>query len=94
MESRIREMAKRVCLTYIAEIGMCGPSSQRFSAPSIRYILSFPSALPLKYVMISERPYASNIHGHVFSALSYDKRKSPPTPSTIGVSYDVANTVG
>lgn len=79
---------------YIQKVGLLnegGPSRLRSVAS---YIHMSCIAIPLRTVIVAERPYSTDIHPAVSSAMSYDPLKSRPTPSTLGVSMDVHNVTG
>lgn len=91
---RCEAMVSRSCAKYISDINLCEYGSHIGVVPTLRYILKLYIAIPVKYVMIVERPYATDIHGKVFSAMSYDATKSKVTPSVLGVSTDVSSVTG
>lgn len=79
---------------YLRKVGLLDenvPSRMRSVAS---YIHMSCVAIPLRTVIVAERPYATEIHPVVSSAMSYDPLKSKPTPSTLGVSMDVHNVTG
>lgn len=46
-------------------------------------------ALPVKTIVLVERPYRTTIHPYACSAMSYDPLKnSDPTPSTAAIATD------
>lgn len=90
----VRQAARSLCYEYIESVGLLSPPPSFYALPTLRYMLKLYTAVPLKYVIVSERPYKTDIVDEVFSALSYDTSKSRPTPSTLGVSYDVATVTG
>lgn len=76
----------------IRELGLLHRPDVNFSLPLIRYISGSCMALPVKTIVLVERPYRTTIHPHVSSAMSYDPLKSSdPTPSTAAIATDMKN---
>ncbi len=51
----------------------------------VRYMYAVAYSGTYHHIVLVERPYATDIHPHLFSAMSYDPIKSGPTPSTMGL---------
>lgn len=83
-----------VCMRYCHEMGLLEYREELFVAPTVRYLLKLYLALPRKDVILVERSYRNDIHPINFSAMSYDNRKFDPTPSTLGLSYDIETNAG
>lgn len=64
---------------------------RHYSVPVGMYILASYAFLPFRTIVIGERPYSTDIHPVISSAMSYDCAKSKATPSTIGVARDVSH---
>lgn len=76
----------------IRELGLLHRPDVNFSLPLIRYISGSCMALPVKTIVLVERPYRTTIHPNVSSAMSYDLLKNPdPTPSTAAIATDMKN---
>lgn len=57
--------------------------------------MSSQLSIPVRTIVLVERPYRNDIHPHAASAMSYDSRKSSaPTPSTMVMASDVHNATG
>lgn len=66
-----------------------------FSLPLTRYIHASYLTLPVKTVVLVERPYRTDIHPYASSAMSYDPLKSNiSTPSTAVLATDLKNVLG
>lgn len=59
-----------------------------------RYILSCYTYLPIKTVIVGEKPYTTDIYPFISSAISYAPSKNRATPSTIGMARDMSSNVG
>lgn len=79
---------------YLYDAGLIKNTNRHFSMRIARYILCSYICLPVKTVMIGERPYSADIHPDVSSAMSYDPDKSRPTPSTTGLARDLSANFG
>jgi hypothetical protein len=79
-------------MILIRELGLLHRPDVNFSLPLIRYISGSCMALPVKTIVLVERPYRTTIHPHACSAMSYDPLKnSDPTPSTAAIATDMKN---
>jgi hypothetical protein len=76
---------------YLFDIGLLKNLDVHYSMPVARYILSSCACLPVKTVIVGERPYATDIHPYISSAMSYDPSKSRATPSTVGMATDMTS---
>lgn len=85
-----RRMAVSAGYKYLADIGAPFKVSVHYASPVMRYVMSTCMGIPFKTILVGERPYATDIHPHVSSAMSYNPLKSTPTPSTIGIARDVS----
>lgn len=88
---RARQLAFASSVRYMGSVGMHLPASNGFSEPVSLYLSNAFRCLPLKTLVVAERPYASNIHGRVSSALSYDSSLCVSTPSVVGAALDVSH---
>lgn len=79
---------------YIAGIGILQDNAKRYSVPLSAYVMCCSMALPVKTIMVGERPYATDIHPPISSAMSYDLSKCRPTPSTVGAANDLNRNTG
>lgn len=91
MATEIFHIVRNRCIDLINELKL--PSSCRyFTLPLIRYILSIPYALPIRHVILAERPYGTNIFPYAASAMSYDPElQYEPTPSVNFLALDINN---
>lgn len=85
MSSRAEKM-DRVTLEYCGALQLVTNNQPHYFRPLMRYLLAVSSVKTIKDIIVVERPYKTNIHPEVFSAMSYDPRKSGPTPSTVAFS--------
>lgn len=83
---RVIELESR---RYLSNIDLLASKDVCYSMPIARYILSSYACLPVKTVIVGERPYATDIHPFISSAMSYDPSKSRATPSTVGLARDM-----
>lgn len=82
-------------ILLIRQLGLVDRPDVKFSVPLTRYILSSHLALPVKTIVMVERPYRTDIHPYAVSAMSYDPAKnSEPTPSTAVLATDLKNRFG
>ena len=91
-EARLK--ARAASYEYTRRLGFLDNLDKHYSVPVLRYIMSSYVSIPLRAILVGERPYVSDIHPPVSSAMSYDPLRSPPTPSTIGISTDVSSCTG
>jgi hypothetical protein len=94
MERKAREIFELECRRYLAEIGLTKSLDKKYSVPVAAYVLCTSMALPVKTLMVGERPYSTDIHPSVSSAMSYDPSKTRATPSTMGIAMDLQVTLG
>lgn len=79
-------------LMLVKELGLLHRTDVNFTVPLLRYILASCMAIPVKTIVLVERPYRTNIHPYAASAMSYDPLKnSSPTPSTAAIATDMKN---
>lgn len=79
---------------YLCDAGLLENRHRHFSMRVARYVLCSYICLPVKTIIIGERPYSTDIHPDVSSAMSYDPEKSRPTPSTTGLARDLSANFG
>lgn len=90
----VQTLWKLRSVLLIRQLGLANRTDVNFSVPLMRYILSSHLALPVKTVVMVERPYRTDIHPYAASAMSYDPAKnSDPTPSTTVLATDLKNRV-
>lgn len=94
MEDRHRLLFELASRRYLSEVQLTGNLERNYSIKVAVYILCCHMALPVKTLIVGERPYSTDIHPPVSSAMSYDERLSKPTPSTLGVASDLCNSLG
>jgi hypothetical protein len=76
----------------VQQLGLQNRHDVNFSVPLTRYICGSYMALPVKTIVLVERPYRTNIHPYASSAMSYDPAKNPVvTPSTAVLATDLKN---
>lgn len=79
------------CIAAIDELKLTD-SSKPFTLPLMRYILSIPHALPIRHLILGERPYGTDIHPYAASAMSYNPElQTEPTPSVNFLALDISN---
>jgi hypothetical protein len=79
-------------LILIQQLGLQNHEDVNFSVPLTRYICASYLSLPVKTIVLVERPYRTNIHPYAASAMSYDPAKnSTVTPSTAVLATDLKN---
>lgn len=88
--STIYDIARQKALDLLDNIGLLKHHSH-YSVPLSRYILGIPLALPLRHVILGERPYATDIHPYVSSAMSFDPECTDYTPSVHFLSLGISN---
>jgi len=79
---------------YLCDAGLLENRHRHFSMRVARYVLCSYICLPVKTIIVGERPYSTDIHPDVSSAMSYDPEKSRPTPSTTGLARDLSANFG
>ena len=82
------------CRRYLAEVKLLCNLDKKHAIPIAIYILCSSMAMPMKTIIVAERPYTTDIHPEVSSAMSYDMSKTRPTPSTAGIAHDLQNSLG
>ncbi|KIW35772.1 uncharacterized protein PV06_11886 [Exophiala oligosperma] len=88
---RTVELLHTRCIELLPDIGLYDNLTS-VVAPLTRYILSMYCALPIKHIILAERPYATDIHPYVASAMSYDPAcQHTPTPSVHYLALDLSN---
>lgn len=82
------------CRRYLSEAGLLENLKERHAVSVAAYILCSVIAIPVRTVIVAERPYSTDIHPLISSAMSYDPSRSRPTPSTVGVASDLHRSLG
>ncbi len=90
----VRRMLDMESARYVGDRRWLSEPMRHYAIPVSMYVMCCSIALPVKTIMIGERPYATGIHPPVSSAMSYDPRKCRSTPSTIGAPSDLSRTTG
>ncbi|KAI0995214.1 hypothetical protein K3495_g12968 [Podosphaera aphanis] len=88
------EDAYRAAVKYVDEISATSKLDVHYATAVCSCILCSHMALPVKTIIVAERPYRSKIHPIVSSCMSYDEKRSGPTPSTRGVAMDLSLQCG
>jgi hypothetical protein len=82
---------KRRCERLILDLDF-NNSNSHITIPLCRYIMCIPYAIPIKHIVLGERPYATDILPYAASALSYDPmRQKDPPPSVEYLAHDLVN---
>lgn len=81
-----QELLHETCSAYVSDVFSMQYELRDYAMAIARYILHIHLYLPLSCVIVVERPYQNGIHDEVFSAMSYSRRSSGPTPATQGMS--------
>lgn len=79
---------------FVRSLGLLSNSNRHshISMPLTRYIMSSYVSIPVKHIIIGERPYGTDILPYAASAMSYDpERGCQGTPSTITLGTDISN---
>lgn len=77
------------------QLGLPHKNRASFSLPLTRYIHASYLCIPVKTIVLVERPYRNDIHPCAAAAMSYDPHKSPlPTPSTTVMATSMKNHLG
>lgn len=92
--SSVADIGRAIYTRYYHEVRLLRHRSEPYVVPTARYVLEHYVALPLNYINLVERPYRNDIHLPVFSLMSYDRARSPPIPSILGLSYDIETNIG
>jgi hypothetical protein len=82
------------CRRYLADVGVLSNLDKKYSIGVALYLLCSSVAMPMKTIIVGERPYSTDIHPPVSSAMSYNPSMTRPTPSTVGVALDLSRTLG
>lgn len=78
--------------TLLSKIDVVNHYESHITLPLSRYIMSIFCAVPVKHIILGERPYKTNILPLAASAMSYDPiRQIEPTPSVHYIARDVSN---
>lgn len=88
--STVFDIARQKALDLLDEVGLL-KHDNHYSLQLSRYILGIPLALPLQHVILGERPYATDIHPHVSSAMSFDPMATDTTPSVHFLALGISN---
>ena len=92
--SHCRRVVELESRRYLHDVGLLKNKHRHFSMRVARYILCSYLCIPVRIIMIGERPYSTDIHSEISSAMSYDQEKSRPTPSTSGMAKDLGLNFG
>lgn len=77
------------------QLGLHHKNRSTFSMPLMRYIQASYLCIPVKTIVLVERPYRNDIHPCAAAAMSYDPHKSScPTPSTAIMATSMKNHLG
>lgn len=88
----VQSLWKLRSLILTQQLGLADRYDVNFTIPLTRYIMGSHMALPVKTIVLVERPYRTNIHPYAASAMSYDPAKSSATtPSTAVLATDLKN---
>jgi hypothetical protein len=88
----VESLWKLRSLILIQQLGLDHRHDVNFSVPLTRYISGSYMALPVRTIVLVERPYRTDIHPYAASAMSYDPAKDPRiTPSTAVLATDLKN---
>lgn len=91
MEQDLTSLCKARCYKLLEELDVLNNFDRPVTGPLCRYILGIPHAIPIKHIIIGERPYASNIFPFAASAMSFDPVLEPnTTPSVHYIARDIA----
>lgn len=89
---KIRDMWYARSYDFIVALGLLSKLESHISMPMARYVMSSWVCIPVKNIIVGERPYGTDILPYAASAMSYDREKNPQgTPSTITLATDIAN---
>lgn len=91
MDQRIVELCRTRCHAFLAKINTSGHLDSHVTVPLSRYILGIPYSLPIRHVILGERPYATRILPFVGSAMSFDPEITDSTPSVHYIARDIGN---
>lgn len=81
IQEEIKGIVRARCAVLLRDLSTTSSSAPVATALS-RYVMLLHAAIPLEHIILAERPYATDIHPYISSALAYDPRKqSSPTPS-------------
>lgn len=81
-------------LEYLYNIDIWHNNDNTYAASVVRYLLAICNYLPVRHLVIAERPYSTDIHPRFSSAMSYDPLRSLATPSVLGMAHDIKNNCG
>ena len=77
---------------FVTSLGLLSNPGSHISMPLARYIMCSWACIPVKTLIVGERPYGTNILPYAASAMSYNPNSNPQgTPSTITLATDVSN---
>jgi hypothetical protein len=87
----LRHVLRERCKNLILKLGLDGSDSYA-ALPLCRYLLSIPYALPLKHVVLVERPYYTNIFPFAASAMAYSPDlQHETTPAVHFTALDISS---
>lgn len=94
IDNSIVDLCYSRCYAYLDKIGVSSNAQKHITGPLCRYILGIPHSLPIRHIVLGERPYGTQILPYVASAMSYDPDLSPTTPSVHYIARDIDNHTG
>lgn len=78
--------------TLLSKLNIQNHADSHITLPLYRYIMSVFCAIPVRHIILGERPYATNVLPFAASAMSYDPdRQSETLPSVHYIARDIAN---
>lgn len=79
------------CQAFLTRINVVEHLDSHITGPLSRYILGIPYSLPIRHVILGERPYGTRILPYVASAMSFDSDATDSTPSVHYIARDIDN---
>lgn len=83
MASSYRHAAMLACAKLLEQIGVAENTHLPYAIPYMNYVLSWPSNLPIKLIVIGQNPYERDIYPSMGAALSYDPNICTVPPKSI-----------
>lgn len=83
-----------IIFRYIKGLKLRCKSLPHYFPNIVRYLMLIQSCGRPSLFILVERPYKTDIHPYIFSAMSYDPEKSGPTPSTEGLARMICASTG
>ncbi|KAF2861615.1 hypothetical protein K470DRAFT_285329 [Piedraia hortae CBS 480.64] len=90
-DERVVKLCYERCYAYLDEIGVTRNTTHHITGPLCRYILGIPRSMPIRHIILGERPYGNRILPYVASAMSYDPLLTNVTPSVHYIARDIHN---